>query len=288
MGIGQTVPEDLLEVTLESGFVPDPYLVPVAGGGATPVGQNSACGGFWSDDPSVRLRWRGSDRELRILFLREDEVRGDTTTLLVRRPDGEFACSEAYSGEDTAPFVLLTSPDSGDYAIWVGRDELGRPSGCLAISELSVAPGDIRDFACGAEVGGPPDSLFVLEAGFEPDPHVLTGIRPGGPLWAGGANLGPWCSGFISVVPNARLEWRGGSRELRLFFSWEEGDATLAVRTPEGRWICNDDYGRGSDPGLHVYDPEAGAYEIWVGSDASAGFRERNGLSRGHRDPPRG
>ena len=78
--------------------------------------------------------------------------------------------------------------------------------------------------------------------------------------------LGGDCTGYAAVAPDYRLHWTGNSSELEISFSATDGgDPTLLVNLPDGSWACNDD-ADGSDPMLVFETPEAGQYDVWVGS----------------------
>jgi hypothetical protein len=56
---------------------------------------------------------------------------------------------------------------------------------------------------------------------------------------------------------------------LRVLVDSDGNDLTLAVRTPDGQWHCNDDSGdpmNGLNPAVDLYSPPAGQIEVWVGT----------------------
>ena len=100
---------------LSSGFAPDPYQLAVRGGGDVNADYVAGgCGGFAAARPSFRLRWRGSSQRLSFAFA--SGQRGDAA-LIVRLPDGSWACNDDYERRD--PAVVLASPSSGQYDVWV-------------------------------------------------------------------------------------------------------------------------------------------------------------------------
>ena len=102
-----------------------------------------------------------------------------------------------------------------------------------------------------------------LGPGLTPDPQVVT-VLSGGPLDAAALDLGTDCNGFINDVPDYRLTWAGQTPMLRLFFI-SEGDTTLVIRTPNGKYACNYDFD-GLNPLVQLSSPDDGVYDIWVGS----------------------
>lgn len=104
----------------------------------------------------------------------------------------------------------------------------------------------------------------TLEAGFLPDPSQVTLIS-GGSIAVSALDLEDECTGYATAAPSFRLHWDGDSDLLRILFVVDEGDTTLIVNDPGGRWFCNDDT-NGLDPELQFRDPVTGQYDIWVGS----------------------
>ncbi|WP_340587710.1 hypothetical protein [Erythrobacter alti] len=102
----------------------------------------------------------------------------------------------------------------------------------------------------------------TLSGGFTPDPYVVN-------MSSGGTNdaskLSPNCAGFIATSPDVRLNFQPGSLPLIISASSDE-DTTLVINAPDGRWYCDDDAGGNLDPMVTFGSPQAGRYEIWVGT----------------------
>ena len=120
------------EITLESGFTPDPRIISLrAGGDIAARRAGSRCNGFITNAPDVRLHYEAGNLPLIISV-----DAGSDTTLVVNGPNGEFYCDDD-SGEGTNPSVRLNNPDSGRYEIWVGTYSSGNSQPArLHISEL--------------------------------------------------------------------------------------------------------------------------------------------------------
>jgi serine protease Do len=106
----------------------------------------------------------------------------------------------------------------------------------------------------------------TLIAGFTPDPFSI-GIVSGGSIK--NSYLGSGCSGFTAEAPDLALNWSGTGAMLRFVFEGHEpgDDPTLTIRTPDGRYHCNDDASASTlNPMLTFADPAEGNYLIWVGS----------------------
>lgn len=104
-----------------------------------------------------------------------------------------------------------------------------------------------------------------LTGSFMPDPLTVR-LRSGGNLDVPSMNLGPDCRGFVTAEPDVIIRYTDPARFLRFFVRSTAGDTTLVVRTPDGRWLCNDDAGGGVNPMVDVNRPPAGQYDVWVGS----------------------
>lgn len=120
------------EITLESGFTPDPRVIRLsAGGNISARRAGSGCNGFITNAPDVRLHFEAGDLPLIISV-----DAGSDTTLVVNGPDGEFYCDDD-SGEGTNPSIRLNNPGSGRYEIWVGTYSSGNSQPArLHISEI--------------------------------------------------------------------------------------------------------------------------------------------------------
>jgi hypothetical protein len=121
------------DVALESGFVPDPYLLDLTADGAADASELAAgCAGGIGSRPDVRLVFEAGVLPLNI-FAYADTA---DLTLVVRDPSGRYLCNDDFDG--LAPAVLIDRPTSGAYEIWVGVwDGAGEFSAAtLAVSEL--------------------------------------------------------------------------------------------------------------------------------------------------------
>jgi hypothetical protein len=101
-----------------------------------------------------------------------------------------------------------------------------------------------------------------LQAGFLPDPREVQ-VQAGGELDAG--TLGGDCVGWIDAGrADVALTYTAGNFPL-IFLATSQADTTLAVRTPDGTWLCNDDF-QGLNPGIVIPRPTSGEYRVWVGT----------------------
>ena len=96
-----------------------------------------------------------------------------------------------------------------------------------------------------------------------------TAVLAGGAVDA--SYLGGDCVGYASESPDLRLHWSGLTESLLFYFVADDDadDPTLIVRTPNGRWLCNDDSPGdvlGLNPGFSLGVTPEGQYDIWVGT----------------------
>lgn len=106
-----------------------------------------------------------------------------------------------------------------------------------------------------------------LNAGFTPDPHVVS-LRSGGQVDA--QTVAGSCRGFISDAPDLRVNYSAGSLPLIISVT-SSADTTLVVNGPDGSWYCDDDSGSaGLNPMVRFNKPASGRYEIWVGTYGNA------------------
>lgn len=104
-----------------------------------------------------------------------------------------------------------------------------------------------------------------LDADYTLDPFLVS-VQAGGPFSAIG--LGPGCSGYVGSAPAVSLSWSGTVDSIE-FFLLSDADPTLAIQTPAGQIVCNDDANDVLlDPVIQIDAPAPGTYHIWVGSYA--------------------
>jgi len=138
MGVAQAV--DWTEqstqgtIDLTTGFVPDPYVIALIAGGENAASEtHQSCSGFISNAPDVGLNYNAGSHSLSLYV---DSIAD--TTLVVYDPDGNWHCSDDFASDSagTNPGMVLSSPASGNYNIWIGTYAVGEfPDVELKISE---------------------------------------------------------------------------------------------------------------------------------------------------------
>lgn len=127
----------------------------------------------------------------------------------------------------------------------------------LASAATSAAA---QDPSASATSGG-----MRARAGFTPDP-IQVSVYSGGSIDA--SRLGGACVGMIASAPDYEFTYTAGSFPLS-FGVVSEGDTSLVINGPDGRWYCNDD-SEGLNPVLRWGRPPSGSYDVWVGAVGEA------------------
>lgn len=294
--------------TLEvvSSFNPDPYRVPLVGGGdidANSRGLGQDCVGFIANQPDFRLSAQNELPLLRFIFI-ADTITSDTS-LVVRTPDGRFLCNDNVFGIFN-PMVDVVDPIAGDYVVWVGGfSAVTSVYGDLYITTSSaIIPGStgvvipitlssptptalmtptspiVTDLPLNAALPAAQGSV-ALEAGFLPDPYwtvIVGGGRLAVPVLnenvvQGVGDSVPECGGYTDSAPDFRVEWSGRSTRLRFHFiplavDGIEPDAALVVQSPSDEWKCNRDFAPDyTRPSVEFINPAVGSYHVWVADE---------------------
>ncbi|MFO0686457.1 MAG: hypothetical protein U0234_30615 [Sandaracinus sp.] len=120
------------------------------------------------------------------------------------------------------------------------------------------------------------DEILVTGHGFTPQVVVREGTagsvdpaaaRDGSSLDPSGSCVGTFPASAQHIVKLER-----SLDVLRVLVHSPNNDLTLAVRTSDGAWHCNDDSGdpmNGLNPTVELYSPPPGIIEIWVGTYSS-------------------
>ena len=103
-------------------------------------------------------------------------------------------------------------------------------------------------------------------AGFTPDP-ITVSVYSGGGVNAANT-LGGSCVGMVASAPDYEFTYTAGSFPLS-FQVRSQGDTSLIINGPDGRWYCDDDT-NGLNPVLTWGRPASGSYDVWVGAVGDA------------------
>lgn len=282
-GLDPVAPPSFGMSILPDAFAPDPLVVTLTSGGIVDVGGTMAgtCAGdpqgYAASAPDYRVKYAGEAAGL-LRFLVAAE--GDTT-LVIQSPNRGWFCDDDGAGNQN-PMITFQQPLAGWYNVWVGSYLLGQAVvGELFVTRQDIPPDQLAQQGGGIEpqtpqlpvVGLEPGAvpgygIVDLSAGFLPDPFTQQ-VSSGGSTDVRTA-LAAVCegqaAGWVATAPDFRVAYAaGGASRLRFFFAGD-GDATLVVSGPDGRWTCSDDYGGGQDPLIEFSPPAGGVYNVWVGS----------------------
>jgi hypothetical protein len=127
--------------SLEPGFLPDPFIVSVIGGGpndASTLGLGEGCIGYVAETPDVSFTYAVAPEGFRIFFIGDSDA-----TLLVQKPDGTFVCNDDSVGLD--PAIEFIGEAEGTYSVWIGTFASDAPSfGYVMLTEVQESvPGNI-------------------------------------------------------------------------------------------------------------------------------------------------
>jgi hypothetical protein len=251
------------EITLRSGFSPDPYRVNLTAGGQIDTsGMLNNCVGKVAHAPDLQVYYTAGNLPLYIRT--EADI---DTTLVVNGPSGEWYCDDDGGGGVNAQ-VGWSNPATGIYDIWVGTYGSSTGPAGLLITELAY------DGGYGGGGGSINAGLTAsygeinLRTGFSPDPYRVN-LTAGGQIDA--STVSTDCVGKVASAPDFQLTFDAGS--LPLFIRTQSGiDTTLVVNGPSGEWYCDDDSGGGNNAEVRWAKPASGTYDIWVGTyDTSTG-----------------
>jgi len=225
------------DITLTSGFLPDPYTVDVfAGGDIDAASLAGACIGSIADAPDLQLEYGAGLETLYLSVLSDND-----TSLVINTPTGAWLCDDD-SGEGLNPQLEFTGDNSGTYDIWIGTvgDE-GYVSATVYVSELAaterLSESDIEletDDQGRVELGQLQVNDLTRDNGAYQDNHSFLG-NPG-----------------EEVVIDLR------SRDF---------DSYLIVQSPSGEEFSNDDYNGDTRRSLlNLSLEESGQYQVLVSS----------------------
>jgi len=242
---------------LDEGFLPDPETVSIKTGTAIDVDVGSCSYGYVSEAPDVDLYYTTSgDTPLHIY------VEGDgDTMLLVNTPSGDWECNDDGHG-DLNPILSFPDAANGLYNIWVGSYGDETRTATLYVSEINP------DGDSSAESGAPDLSLdptygdVSLDAGFLPDPHMVS-LRAGGSLEV---DVGSCSYGYVANAPDVDFYYEANNTAELFIYVESDDDTTLLINRPDGGWVCDDDGHEGLNPLVHFVKPSSGLYNIWVGT----------------------
>jgi hypothetical protein len=181
------------------------------------------------------------------------------SSLVLGTPDGLYRC--VLRGSDGMVAARLDGVAPGRYQVWVAGAEASRLDTRLIVSDRPVSALDLRGLDV-ASLGAPRNGTHVFEGGEERQVlaanATLFAESPMDPLSA------EYCAGHSRFDAADAVLTLTGPEQVLSIFATSGRDLTLAVRTPDGRVLCNDD-SNGLDPAVTVRGAGPGDYLIFVG-----------------------
>ena len=134
----------------------------------------------------------------------------------------------------------------------------------MKIQTAGMVLGCAFAMACGG--GGSSNAPIALTGPGFTAPAAQSGTA-GGPT--DGSSLGAGCIGMFPTAPQHTVNVAAAIPMLRVLVNaGPSNDTTLAVRRPDGTYVCNDDSGdpgNGLNPVAEVANAAPGEYQIFVG-----------------------
>jgi hypothetical protein len=270
------------------GFVLDPFLVSVNGGGSQDASKlDPACVGWINDEPVLTVNYAGKAEFAEIFYFSDTDP-----TLVIELPDGSYRCSDDAADNVLDPLVTLDNPPQGAYKIWVGTYDAGQlipgllvittnpdirlsnfDPGALIRRKAAPTPDDAMQAAelvAAQEVVTATAALTVDAVIKDAAPVtaslVLTGETPAFSV-VPQDSAGVQCSGLVGTRgrrPDFLVDYQGAADSLRIFF---EGDTDASLVVAGKDFVaCNDEsvVGENANPQVDISSPQ-GFYGIWVG-----------------------
>jgi hypothetical protein len=144
----------------------------------------------------------------------------------------------------------------------------------VAGTPSSAALGQAGADTAAATPSQPTPSVSInFAAGIPLDPFFIS-LQGGGPVDA--STLDKSCVGWTPAAPSVVFDFQGAASERLKLFMYSDHDPTLVVKTPDGKFVCNDNTNPLLlDPTVTIEKPKLGTYSVW------AGHRTKQGLVAG-------
>jgi len=189
------------------------------------------------------------------------------TSMVLGTPDGLYRC--ALADDQGMVVTQLAGVEPGRYTVWLGADEGSTIDARLFASDHPVSPIEIFGLDV-ARLGEPRAGRFVFRAAAETGRQEL----------AMGATLYPdsemrplspeYCPGYSRFDAADAVLTLDQAVSRFSVFAMSDRDLTMAVVTPSGQVLCNDDTYE-LMPAITVDGAEAGDYQVFVGGYSQGG-----------------
>lgn len=181
-------------------------------------------------------------------------------TMAVVTPSGRVLCND-----DTwqlMPAVTVGNAEAGDYHVFVG----GYSQGGSDVFDLFASAGAPAFSNATVDLGAEPRAgrvSFDINAAGQGQLLATAPLTSTDPMEM--LPIGQFCPGFVDIsAPDLVLSLDAPQPMISLY-ARSSADLVLAVRGPDGSWLCNDD-DMELNPAVRVQGAQAGEYLVYVGS----------------------
>lgn len=181
-------------------------------------------------------------------------------TMAVVTPSGDVICND--DSYDLNPAVTLEGAQAGDYLVFVG----GYSQGGSASYDLYASEGAPAFNNAIIDLNAEPRAgrvLFDINAAGQGQSLASAPVIANDPMEV--LPLGMYCPGFTDVSAPDVVMTLDQSQPMISLYAMSQTDLVLAVRAPDGSWMCNDDSYE-LNPGISLTGAQAGDYLIYVGA----------------------
>lgn len=193
-------------------------------------------------------------------------------SLVLGTPDGLFRC--ALADDQGLAVSQLAGVLPGRYTVWLGAAEGSQIDARLFASDHPISALELFGLDL-TQLGEPRAGRFVYAASVETGRQELArGVRV-----SATTEMRPlsteYCPGFSDFsAPDAVLTLDQATDRFSVF-ALSDRDLTMAVYTPDGRVLCNDD-ALGLNPAITIDGAAAGDYTVFVGAYSPGGDSSYN------------
>jgi hypothetical protein len=127
--------------TIGDNSSPDPFSVEVLAGGTVDISTlalGPGCTGFAAVAPDFRFNYTGTASHLRVFYIAND---GSDGSLIINAADTNWYCNDDdLVSATTNPMIEISSPQTGQYDVWVATAGTINISGILYVTEQDYNP----------------------------------------------------------------------------------------------------------------------------------------------------
>lgn len=262
----QALAERRLDVTTTDGIAHNsiganfrPFEQAVVAGGpgsASHADRDRACTGSVPLQPQFIVELTAPIPLLRMFISLAPGSDADTT-LAILGPENRWFCRDDGLRGNVSPDLEIFDAAPGLYRVWVGDFRSFSTSIPATLHVTREARTGVLN-----PLARPQMAALRLRNGFR---TARGNVSAGGDLEIQ-TSAPEDCRGFAAAEPSTVVEIGEPLQFLRVFVEQGELDTTLAVRRPDGSWLCNDDSYQTHSPTVDVSNAPPGTYRVWVGA----------------------